>query len=90
MSFTAQLATAAGGDKKQAEAILQAMRDVIMDNLQKDGKVRTLGFFLARVNVKTEKPACRKIVFGKAVNIPHKASVKVVRLIPYKQFRMLQ
>ena len=86
-TFTAQVATAAGVDKKQVEAV--PMQGVLMDGLEKDGKVRIPGFFAAKAHVKPEKPACKKVVFGKTVDLPHKPSVKIVRMMPCKKLRLL-
>ena len=85
MTFTAQVASAAGVDKKQVEAVLKAMQGVLMDSLEKDGKVRIPGFFAAKAIVIPEKPACKKVVFGKTVDFTRKPSVKIVRMKPCKK-----
>ena len=89
MTFTAQVASAAGVDRKQVESVLKAMQGVLMAGLEKDGKVRIPGFFAAKAHVKPEKPACKKVVFGKTVDLPHKPSVKIVRMMPCKKLRLL-
>ena len=89
MTFTAQVASAAGVDKKQVEAVLKAMQGVLMDGLEKNGKVRIPGFFAAKAIVMPEKPARKMVVFGKTVDLPHKPSVKLVRMIPCKKLRLL-
>ena len=47
--FIAQVASAAGVDKKQVESVLKAMQSVLMDSLEKDGKVRIPGYLLRRL-----------------------------------------
>ena len=88
-SFVAQVSGVAGVDRKHVESILKAMQEVVMDNLEKDGKVRIPGFLAARAIVKPERPACRKVVFGKIMDVPHKPSVRIVRLQPCKKLRLL-
>ena len=63
---------------------------VMKENLQKNGKVRLPGILAAKAVVKPAKPASRKMVMGKPCDIPEMPSVKIVRLVPCKDLRVLQ
>ena len=89
-AFTAQVAAASGGERKHAEAVLRALKDVLITTLQAEGKARIPGLLVGKVVVKPEKKACKKMIFGKAVELPYKPSTKVVRLVPLKNVRTLQ
>ena len=88
--FAAQVAAAAGVERKHAEAILRALKDVLITTLPADGKARIPGLLVGKVVVKPDKKACKKMIFGKAVELPYKPSTKVVRLVPLKNVRTLQ
>ena len=88
--FAAQVAAAAGVEKKHAEAVLRAAKDLLVATLQAEGKARIPGFLVGKVIVKLEKKPCKKIIFGRAVALPYKPSTKVVRLVPLKNVRTLQ
>ena len=88
--FAAQVAAAAGMERKHAEAILRALKDVLITTLQAEGKARIPGLLVGKVVVKLEKKACKKMIFGKALELPYKPSTKVVRLLPLKNVRTLQ
>ena len=60
------------------------------ENLWKEGKVRVPGVLAAKAVVKPAKPARRKMVMGKLCDIPEMPSVKIVRLVPCKDLRVLQ
>ena len=88
--FAAQVAAAAGVERKHAEAILRALKDVLITTLQAEGKARIPGLLVGKVVVKPEKKACKKIIFGKAVELPSRPSTKVIRLVHFKHIRTLQ
>ena len=88
--FAAQVAAAAGVKKKHAEVLLRALKDVRITTLQAEGKARIPGLLVGKVVVKPEKKPCKKMIFGKAVDLPYKPSTKVVRLVPLKHVRTLQ
>ena len=88
--FAAQVAAAAGVERKHAEAVLRALKDVLITTLQAEGKARIPRLLVGKVVVKPEKKACKKMIFGKAVELPYKPSTKVVRLVPLKNVRTLQ
>ena len=58
--FAAQVAAAAGVERKHAEAILKALKDVLITTLQAEGKARIPGLLVGKVVVKPEKKACKK------------------------------
>ena len=60
------------------------------ENLQKDGKLRLPGILAAKAVVRAAKPTRRKIVMGKLCDIPEMPSVRIVRLVPCKDIRVLQ
>ena len=88
--FAAQVAAAAGVERKHAEAILRALKDVLITTLQAKGKVSIPGLLVGKVVMKPDKRPCKKMIFGKAVELPYKPSTKVVRLVPLKNVRTLQ
>ena len=88
--FAAQVAAAAGVERKHAEAILRALKDVLITTLQAEGKARIPGLLVGKVVVKPEKKACKKMIFGKAVELTYKPRTKVARLVPLKHVRTLQ
>ena len=60
------------------------------ENLQKDWKVRLPGILAAKAVVKPAKPARRKMVMGKLCDIPETPTIRIVRLVPCKDIRVLQ
>ena len=89
-TFTAQIAAANDMGRKHAEAVLEALKDVLITILQAEGKARIPGLLVGKVVVKPEKKVAKKLIFGKVVELPYKPSTNVVRLVPLKHARTLQ
>ena len=68
--FAAQVAAAAGVERKHAEAILRALKDVLITTLQAEGKARIPGLLVGKVVVKPKKKAHKKMISGQPLNSP--------------------
>jgi nucleoid DNA-binding protein len=91
MSFVKRVATASQVERGHVQKVLEALREVLKDDLQeKGGKVRIPGLLCASVCIVKEQPPREKKVFGKVLQLERKPSRKTVRLVAGKKLRDLQ
>ena len=90
MSFVKRVATASHVERRIVQKVLQALTEILKDDLQDKGKSRIPGFLCASVRILKEKPPREKTVFGKVLQLESKPSRKTVRLVAGKKLRDLQ
>ena len=90
MSFVTRVATASQVERRNVQKVLEALRQVLKDDLQEKSKVRIPGLLCAIVSSTKEKPQREKLVFGKVLQIARTPSRKTVRLVACKELRDLQ